>query len=73
MPGVPPAFVLTASHDPLRDEGEAYARRLVEASIRVTSWRVPGQIHGFLPMGKLMRASSPALDEIGRHLKAALA
>ncbi len=71
--GVPPAFVLTASHDPLRDEGEAYARRLVEASIRVTSWRVPGQIHGFLPMGKLMRASSPALDEIGRHLKAALA
>jgi acetyl esterase len=70
--GVPPALVLTASHDPLRDEGEAYARRLVEAGIRITSWRVPGQIHGFLPMGKLMRASAPALDEIARHLRTAL-
>lgn len=70
--GLPPAFVLTASHDPLRDEGEAYARRLIEAGVRVTTWRVPGQVHGFLPMGKLMRAAAPTLNEIARHLKAAL-
>ena len=70
--GLPPALILTASHDPLCDEGEAYARRLIEAGVRVTSWRVPGQLHGFLPMGKLMRAAGPTLDEIARHLKAAL-
>lgn len=70
--GLPPALVLTASHDPLCDEGEAYARRLIEAGVRVTTWRVPGQLHGFLPMGRLMRAAGPTLDEIARHLKAAL-
>jgi acetyl esterase len=72
LAGLPPAFILTASHDPLCDEGEAYARRLIEAGVRVTAWRVPGQVHGFLPMGKLMRRAGPTLDEIARHLKAAL-
>lgn len=42
--------MLTANHDPLRDEGEAYARRLVEeAGVPVTLWHAPGQLLGSCP------------------------
>jgi acetyl esterase len=70
--GLPPALVLTASHDPLRDEGEAYGRRLAEAGVPVTLWRVPGQIHGFLPMGKAIAASAAVLDRLAAALRTAL-
>ncbi|PZW37843.1 acetyl esterase [Humitalea rosea] len=73
LAGLPPAYVLTASHDPLRDEGEAFALRLVEAGIPVTLWRVPGLIHGFLPMGKAIAASGAALDRVAAALRAGLA
>ncbi|MCG6121522.1 MAG: alpha/beta hydrolase [Microvirga sp.] len=66
--GLPPAFVLTASHDPLRDEGEAYARRLVEAGIPVTTWRVEGMLHGFMPMDKLISDAVPAIETAARFL-----
>ncbi|TVR10333.1 MAG: alpha/beta hydrolase [Salinarimonadaceae bacterium] len=68
LDGLPPAFVLTASHDPLRDEGEAYARRLVEAGVRVTSWRVEGMLHGFMPMDKLISDAVPAIETAARFL-----
>lgn len=67
--GLPPALVMTASHDPLRDEGELYAARLAQESGQpVTLWRVPGQIHGFLPMGKVVAGCRPAVEWVGRCL-----
>jgi len=68
--GLPPAYVLTAGADPLRDEGDEYARRLKEAGVAVTHRTLPGQFHGFFTMGKLLQQANVAADEIGVWLKA---
>jgi acetyl esterase len=68
--GLPSAYVLTAGADPLRDEGDEYARRLKEAGVPVTWRHFPGQFHGFFTMGKLLQQANVAASEIGGWLKA---
>jgi acetyl esterase len=68
--GLPPAYVLTAGADPLRDEGDEYAHRLKEAGVAVTHRTFPGQFHGFFTMGKLLQQANVAAGEIGVWLKA---
>jgi acetyl esterase len=55
--GLPPAVILTAEHDPLRDEGELYATRLVKAGVPVRHRRFDGQMHGFFTMDALPGAA----------------
>jgi len=68
--GLPPAYVLTAGADPLRDEGDEYADRLRQAGVPVTYRHFPGQFHGFFTMGKLLQQANVAASEIGIWLKA---
>ncbi len=68
--GLPPAYVLTAGADPLRDEGNDYAHRLKEAGVPVTHHTFPGQFHGFFTMGKLLQQANVAASEIAVWLKA---
>ena len=57
---LPPALVITAGFDPLRDEGAAYARRLTEAGVQVDYVNYGGMIHGFMPMGRLIATGNRA-------------
>jgi acetyl esterase len=63
LTGVPPALVITAEHDPLRDEGEAYAARLREAGVSATATRYDGVFHGFFALGMLLDAAKQANEE----------
>jgi acetyl esterase len=64
--------VVTAGFDPLRDEGEAYARLLAEKGVGVELKRFPGMIHGFFNMVGIGREAPAANAEIAAALRAAL-
>ena len=70
LAGLPPAYVLTAGADPLRDEGDEYAKRLKDAGVPVAYKHFPGQFHGFFTMGKLLPQADVAASEIASWLKA---
>jgi acetyl esterase len=70
LAGLPPAYVLTAGADPLRDEGDEYAKRLKDAGVPVSYKHFPGQFHGFFTMGKLLPQANVAASDIANWLKA---
>jgi len=68
-----PALVLTAGLDPLRDEGDAYARRLAGAGVETTQLCAMGTVHGFLRLGKLLPAAGDAIAATAAFLRRRLA
>ncbi|HLU77580.1 MAG TPA: alpha/beta hydrolase [Burkholderiales bacterium] len=72
LSGLPPAYILTAGFDPLRDEAWQYAQRLQEAGVRVTYECFEGMIHGFIIMGGAIAAARHAIYRVAQALRPAL-
>jgi acetyl esterase len=75
LSGLPPALVVTSEHDPLRDEGDAYAARLAAAGVSVMHRFEPGMVHGFVNLDPVSPAARAAgdrwIDDAERLLRAA--
>lgn len=68
LAGLPPAVVLTAEHDVLRDEGEVYATRLLKSRVPVRHLRLAGQMHGFFTMVGLLPGAAAGMDFVADSL-----
>jgi acetyl esterase len=69
LSGLPPALIVTAEHDTLRDEGKAYADRLESAGVSTKYSCYSGMIHGFLQMAGLVDQAQAAIDEISLFVR----
>ena len=65
---LPPAFILTAGFDPIRDEGKAYADKLKAAGVGVEYVCYEGMIHGFITMGKVLDTANDAVRDCATAL-----
>ncbi|MDH6212870.1 alpha/beta hydrolase [Streptomyces pseudovenezuelae] len=74
LQGLPPALVIVDDHDVLRDEGEAYARKLIQAGVSTTSVRINGTLHDFMMLNPLRstQATTAAVEQAVQTLRAAL-
>jgi acetyl esterase len=70
--GLPPAVILTAECDPLRDEGEAYGKRLAEAGVPVTCTRYAGMIHPFFSLSGAIPRALDAIQQIADAVRTAV-
>jgi acetyl esterase len=66
---LPPTLVVTAEHDPLRDEGEQLALRLAEEGVEVTATRYLGQVHGFWRHDRVFTAAEPLMRQVAGFLR----
>ncbi len=73
LAGLPPALVMTASHDPLRDEGERFAQRLISAGVKVTCTRYEGVTHGFISFADALDKGKVGQRQAADALKVAFA
>lgn len=67
---LPPTFITTGERDPLRDEGDAYARALTDAGVATTHRRVDGMIHAFMQMAARIDAAAAVMHDVRRWLDA---
>jgi len=72
LASAPPAIVITAEYDPLRDEGEQYAHRLLEAGVACSLTRYYGQIHGFFSMSHFVDDGAAAITQAATATRIAL-
>jgi acetyl esterase len=66
---LPPTLVVTAEHDPLRDEGEELVRRLAEEGVEVVGTRYLGQVHGFWRHPGVFDAAQPSMRQVAAFLR----